>query len=333
MFVLSDLFIDITHITLNEEAGRMCDMTHLFVHKYTTTLFWDLNANNVPKIDMTQFLPKQTLHKTILNLVCKRRSQNRHYTNHHSEWVNEEARRVLESTSNQSNTPVKGHSTHTQRYVCVVGHDFFLAPLVCCGTCFFFFFVAAYVFLSPHMFFSRHHLGDVGYVLSCIFFFFHMWCWICVVMHISPLAPRMAAMLAIHSWQRHRCCLTPHLYVWYKLFVYVISYMWYDAVICVPGLTHMRDMTHSYVRDMTHLYAWYDSSMCVAWLIDTRDMTPSCSWQDLFIRVTWLIHMCVMTESYAWHGSFICMPWLAHMRDMTHSCVRHDSFMCMNWLT
>ena len=160
MFVLSDLFIDITHITLNEEAGRMCDMTRLFVHKYTTTLLWVLNANNVPKIDMTQFLPKQTLHKTILNLVCKRRSQNRHYTNHHSEWVNEEARRVLKSTSNQSNTPVKVHSTHTKRYVCVVGL-FSSRHLCVVGLVFPF-------FSSLLMFFCRHicFFPDITYVMS-----------------------------------------------------------------------------------------------------------------------------------------------------------------------
>ena len=51
--------------------------------------------------------------------------------------------------------------------------------------------------------------------------------------------------------------------------------------------------------DMTHLYVWHDSFICV----------------------TWLIHMCDMTHS--------CVPWLIHMCDMTHSCVCHDSFQCV----
>jgi len=72
--------------------------------------------------------------------------------------------------------------------------------------------------------------------------------------------------------------------------------MWRDSFVCVKGLIHMCDITHSYV------------------------------WRDSFIRRTWLIHMCDMTHSYVWHDSFICVTCIIHMCDMTHSYVWHDSF-------
>ena len=86
---------------------------------------------------------------------------------------------------------------------------------------------------------------------------------------------------------------------------------------------------HTYTRDMTHSYAWHDSSICAAW--------P-------FMCVTWLIHMCDVTHQSQCtcphrplgndvsHDSFICVTWLIHMCDMTHWCVWHDTFICMTWL-
>ena len=76
--------------------------------------------------------------------------------------------------------------------------------------------------------------------------------------------------------------------------------------------------------DMTHLYVWHDSFMCVTWLIDICDMTHSYVWHDSFICVTWLTHMCDMTHSYVWHVAFLC--------DMAYSYVWHDSFICVTWL-
>ena len=99
----------------------------------------------------------------------------------------------------------------------------------------------------------------------------------------------------------------------------------------VPWIIHMCDMTH-YVCEMTHLYVWHDSFICVTWFIHMCDMTHSYVWHDAlrmwhdsFICVTWLIHMCDMTHSYVWHDSFICVTRLIHMCDMTHSYVWHDS--------
>jgi len=43
-----------------------------------------------------------------------------------------------------------------------------------------------------------------------------------------------------------------------------------------------------YMCDMTHLYVWHDSCICV----------------------TWLIHICDMIHSYVWHDSFLCRTWL-----------------------
>ena len=48
---------------------------------------------------------------------------------------------------------------------------------------------------------------------------------------------------------------------------------------------------------MTHSYVWYDSFICVTWLI----------------HMTWLIYMCDMTHLYVWHDSFICVTWLIYM--------------------
>jgi len=83
---------------------------------------------------------------------------------------------------------------------------------------------------------------------------------------------------------------------------------------------------------MTDSYVWYDSFICVTWLIHMCDMTHSYVCHDSFICVTWLIHMCDMTQSYVWHDSFICVTWLIHICDRTRSYVWHDSFICVTWL-
>jgi len=58
------------------------------------------------------------------------------------------------------------------------------------------------------------------------------------------------------------------------------------SFMCVTWLTHMCDMTHSYV--------WHDSFICVTWLIHMCDKTHS-----------WPIHMRGVTHSYVWHDLFI----------------------------
>jgi len=95
--------------------------------------------------------------------------------------------------------------------------------------------------------------------------------------------------------------------------------LWKDSFICVPWLSHMWDMTHSFV--------WHDSIVCVTWLIHMCDMTHSYVWHDFiqmcdmtsFICVTLLIHMCDMTHSNVWHDPFLCVTWLIHTCDRIHS--------------
>jgi len=43
------------------------------------------------------------------------------------------------------------------------------------------------------------------------------------------------------------------------------------------------------------------------------DMTHPCVWYDSFICVIWLIHVCDMTHSYVWYDSFICVTCLIYM--------------------
>ena len=77
-------------------------------------------------------------------------------------------------------------------------------------------------------------------------------------------------------------------YVWRDSFIWV-----HDSSICTTSL-HICHMIHSYV--------WYDSLICVAWLIHVCDMVDgvaarggcNCVWRDSFIWVTWLIHVCDM---------------------------------------
>ena len=96
-------------------------------------------------------------------------------------------------------------------------------------------------------------------------------------------------------------------------------------------LTHVCDITHSYVRHDSFTML-RNSVTCVTWLIHMRDMTPPYAWHVSFIWVTWVIHKCDMAHLSMRHDSFVCVTWLIHMRDMTHSYVWHDSSMRVTWL-
>jgi len=65
----------------------------------------------------------------------------------------------------------------------------------------------------------------------------------------------------------------------------------YIYIICVRVVTHAIWRTHSCNRACSH--AWYDSFICVTWLIHMCDMTPSCVFMYTF-------------DSCVWHDSFSC---------------------------
>jgi len=124
---------------------------------------------------------------------------------------------------------------------------------------------------------------------------------------------------------RHVTCFTRGFtasHVWHDSFIRVpwlihtcvmtLSHVCHDSLIRLTRLLYMRDMTPSYVFDMTHSY-----------------MYPRCAYLVGVgaIRYVWhgsLIHMCDMAHSstcmtsYVWRDSFVCVPWLS-------SHVRHDS--------
>jgi len=95
------------------------------------------------------------------------------------------------------------------------------------------------------------------------------------------------------------------------------------------GMTHLYYVTWlNYMCDMTHLYVWYNSIICVTWLICIGNFSlfsnfyiSSSQTGDSCIHVTGLIHMCDMTHLYVWHHSLICATWLNYMCDMKHSYV------------
>ena len=83
------------------------------------------------------------------------------------------------------------------------------------------------------------------------------------------------------------------------------SYLWHDSFIY-------------------HSSVWYDSVICVIWLIYICDMTHSYVWHDSFICVTWLSHVCDLTQSCVWHDeSFICVTWLSHVCDTMQYALQH----------
>jgi len=114
-------------------------------------------------------------------------------------------------------------------------------------------------------------------------------------------------------------------------------------------VTHIRVTRLIHMCDITPLFVWHDSFICVTWLIHVwkksllggvwcwsvlLSLADDC-WECervMHIRVTWLIRMCAMTHSYVRHDSFVCVPWRIHTCDMTHSYVWHDSFICATWL-
>jgi len=93
----------------------------------------------------------------------------------------------------------------------------------------------------------------------------------------------------------------------------------------VYGLTYECDISHTWMRRMTHTNVWHDSFISLTCLIHMCDMTHSYLWHASFICVTWLIHISDMPDSYVWHDSFISLTCLIHMCDMTHLYLSHTN--------
>jgi len=95
------------------------------------------------------------------------------------------------------------------------------------------------------------------------------------------------------------------------------SYVWYDSLICVTWLVHMCDMTRSYKTNDYNVYRsmlWHELLECDMtclygkWLVRT--------WHDTFAQDIWLYSVYIPV---LWHDSFICnmthsyVTWLVHM--------------------
>jgi len=130
------------------------------------------------------------------------------------------------------------------------------------------------------------------------------------------------------------------------------------ALICETRLTHMCDMTLSFVwhehahiisalvAHQLHSRVWHDSFMSGTWLLCMCEviwfthMTWLTHMWDIWVIHTWdmwLIHMCDMGHDGYWayaydQRTFMCERWLIHMCNMSHSCVTRNFFICVTSL-
>jgi len=76
-----------------------------------------------------------------------------------------------------------------------------------------------------------------------------------------------------------------------------------DLFVCETWLIHMRDIAH--------LYDWFDSSVWVTWLMTCELACYLCVTWPSRIHMWWLIDV--------WHESLVWVTWLIRMSDMTHN--------------
>ena len=136
-------------------------------------------------------------------------------------------------------------------------------------------------------------------------------------------------------------CDMTHPYVWHDSFICVTwlihmfdmtqLYVWHDSFICVTWLIYMCDMTNSYVNALTTYCNTLQHSPSHGEQDYRVNSTAPCMWYDSFICLIWLIHMCDMTNSYdmthlyVWHDSFICQ--------CTANILQHSATLCITWVT
>jgi len=119
------------------------------------------------------------------------------------------------------------------------------------------------------------------------------------------------------AWLIHECDMTL-LCFWHDSLKYIMthSYTLHDSFMSIQACCIESSRR-------THSFVWHDSFKCVTWLIHVRDMTHSCVRNESLIYYLThsyrLIHTLEMTHS--------CLPeFVTHSCHVTHSC---DSFMCV----
>jgi len=97
-------------------------------------------------------------------------------------------------------------------------------------------------------------------------------------------------------------------------------YVWHDSFICVAWLIHMCYLTHSYVRDHSFILSLVYSFVCALCLIRIGFSVGACILNFVISLHTWN-----MTHSYVWRDTFICVTWFIRMCGKTHSWLRQNS--------
>ena len=134
------------------------------------------------------------------------------------------------------------------------------------------------------------------------------------------------------EWRIHMCdsciCVECLIHVWHDSFVCA---RWLVYMCCMKKwLVHVCGRTHSYVW---LIHTWYDSFMCdmthscVTWLICVCEMTCLYMCHEEMTRLyVWKDSFICVTHSYVWHDSFMFARWLVY------KVWRNASIMCTWWL-
>jgi len=168
----------------------------------------------------------------------------------------------------------------------------------------------------------------------CVTWLFHMW-------HNSLICD-----MTYHTWHDLFVCDMTHSHVpwrthtWRDLFICDVTCHCFEKLQkkksgtpndsdCFYHLNddgcfyHDRHDSFIHMCDMTHSSVWYNSFICLTWLIHMCKMTHSCVWHDSFIYVSRLIDMCYMNHSYVWHDSLKRSSSDAQQLLSTHIYVTH----------
>ena len=141
-----------------------------------------------------------------------------------------------------------------------------------------------------------------------------------------------------HSWLIH---------TWGTWLVHMYIYMWDMTRSCTRVFQICKPPTYYCCRPPGLTSIIRDSFVCRTWLVHMRDMTHSYVRQDSFISETWLVHMWDMTRSYthvfprSWAPAYYCgwppgapisHSWLICDSFVLYSYVEDDLFVRETWL-